>query len=131
MTYFNYTILDFLTHICRMFWHELTARSAISLSGIVYLNTDINTCLRRVKERNRQSESGIDLSYLSNIQLHQDRSGGATSAIISQFNICIYNNDNNNDDNNNDNNNVLILSPPLLLLLALLLFFIYNIFLFP
>jgi len=56
-------------------WHGwlIKAFSELKLDGFIYLRTLPETCLKRLKKRNRTEESGISLTYLQSIhQRHED-----------------------------------------------------------
>ena len=38
------------------------------LNGVIYLDTDVNECLARIKSRNRSEEQGIDKVYLEKLE---------------------------------------------------------------
>lgn len=92
----------------RMFWSELTSRSRASLAGVIHVNTDVDTCIKRIKERNRQSEGSIDVDYLVNLQLHQNRwlDSIRKNGVVSYLPVVSNNNSNNNNNNSgiNDSN---------------------------
>jgi deoxyadenosine/deoxycytidine kinase len=44
----------------------------ISVNSIIYIQTNPNTCFSRVKQRNRQGENEISLSYLENCDVYHD-----------------------------------------------------------
>jgi len=56
-------------------WHSwlINAFPQLKLDGFVYLRTKPETCLQRLKKRNRSEESGVTLSYLAQIhKRHED-----------------------------------------------------------
>jgi len=56
-------------------WHAwlINAFPAAKLDALIYLRTSPETCLTRLKKRNRSEELGVDLAYLKSIhQRHED-----------------------------------------------------------
>lgn len=54
------------------YWFD-TFKEKTKLDRIIYINTDPNICLERIKKRNRDGESDISLEYLNHCHLlHQD-----------------------------------------------------------
>jgi deoxyadenosine/deoxycytidine kinase len=43
-----------------------------SMDGIIWINTDVNTCEQRIMKRNREGESKIDREYLTNCNKYHD-----------------------------------------------------------
>ena len=39
-----------------------------NLNGVIYLDTDVNECLTRIKTRNRTEEGDIDKAYLMKLE---------------------------------------------------------------
>ena len=39
-----------------------------ALNGVIYIDTDINLCLKRIKDRGRREEQGIDEEYLKKLE---------------------------------------------------------------
>lgn len=52
------------------------------LSGIIYLDTPVNECIRRITKRNRGEECGIEKSYLELLKKKFDELANSTTMIV-------------------------------------------------
>jgi deoxyadenosine/deoxycytidine kinase len=62
-------------------WMELCHATLLNAGvkvNVVWVDTDVNTCLTRIQSRRREGENGIDASYLEAIQQHYNEWLGDT-----------------------------------------------------
>jgi deoxyadenosine/deoxycytidine kinase len=67
-------------------WYQLLSSSSTSLSAIVYVDTEPETCSDRIKCRNREGEEGIPVSYLKS--LHQFQSNWINNSSVPWTKVC-------------------------------------------
>lgn len=73
----------------------------VKVDAIIYLNTDIEVCYKRINKRNRNGESDINLEYLAKLdKYHQN--------LISQCDNCIILDGNIEFENNKEISNMMV-----------------------
>ena len=56
------------------------------LAGIIYLDTPVNECIKRITKRNRGEECNIEKSYLEAIKLKMDEIANSSTMIVMRIN---------------------------------------------
>jgi deoxyadenosine/deoxycytidine kinase len=62
--------INFIEYSIYLKWFD--ALSDIKIDAIIYIQTNPETCFSRVKQRNRQGENEIALSYLENCHVYHE-----------------------------------------------------------
>ena len=81
-------------------WWELWNKvNPLKPTGFIYLRPNINLCMDRIKERNREGENNISIDYQLNLQKKHDDFFNNTEKMINVKTLVLEENRNFRDDN--------------------------------